>query len=230
MPSHETSLVVGDVVKRWDREFARGSDKSYPSIELVRLERRYFGGQGGRVLEYGFGSGTNLLYLVGRGYEVEGLDASVEAVKLVERKLAKEPHLAARARVALLPSTATRLPFPDGAFDYVDCLSVLSLLGARPRVEWLLREFHRVLKGGGKMIVDINTPDGDFARKARCVGEDQYEYLNDAAGDRFVTYCIKDEATFRELLSGFALDDLGFHAHRYLGYEDSEFVACVRKE
>lgn len=223
------TLVAGDVVHRWDREFARGSDKKYPSIELVRLERRYFGGHGGKVLEYGFGSGTNLLYLLERGYTVEGLDASIEAVRLVERKLAQHPELAPRARVAHVPANATRLPFADAAFDFVDCISVLSLLGSRPRVEHLLAEFHRVLKPGGRMIVDINTPDGDFARKARVVGEDLYEYLADAQGDRFVTYCPREETTFRALLKDFIIDDLGFHAHRYLGYEDSEFVACVRR-
>ena len=42
------------------------------------------------------------------------------------------------------------------------CLSVLSLLGSKKNVTELVKEFIRVLKKNGKIVVDINGPKGHF--------------------------------------------------------------------
>ncbi|MBI4658318.1 MAG: class I SAM-dependent methyltransferase, partial [Verrucomicrobia bacterium] len=115
-----------DVVTRWDRAFEGGSDKRFPSLDLVRLEKWFFGAKPGRVLDYGCGSGTNLIYLLELGYAVDGADASAAAIRLVGRKLSARPELRDRANLTHIGAATRRLPYKDQTFDYLICFSVLS--------------------------------------------------------------------------------------------------------
>lgn len=223
------SLVSREIVDNWDKEYRKGMDKRYPSLELVRLEKWYFGGRPGRVLDYGFGTGTNLLHLLECGHVVDGLEASEEAIRLVERKLAQRPEIRDRATLTYLDPDAIRLPYGDATFDYVVCLSVLSLLSSRDRVERLLGEFARAMRPGAKIIVDINGRTSDFASKGKPVGNDVYEFRTSPDHPPVRTYCLGDERKFVELLRPwFIVDDVGFAAHKYLHSEIFEYIACAR--
>ncbi len=227
------TLVHPAVAAKWDKAFADGiAEKRYPSIDLVRLERWFFGAQPGLALEYAFGAGVNLLHLLERGYTVEGLDASASAVKMVERKLDARPDLRQRARLSQVDVSATRLSFPDAHFDYVVCMGVLSLLASRERVETLLREFFRVAKPGAKIIADINGPNADFARNCKVIGEDTYEFRGLSGKEEPVpTYCPPDGQKLAALLrnAGFVIDDIGFTSHKYFNSEITEFIVCAHK-
>ena len=125
-------LVQSEVLKKWEKAYADGSDKRYPSIDLVRLEYWFFKHPGqGRLLEYGFGSGVNTIHLLECGYEVVGLDAARGAKRVVERKMDRYPELKNRMTLLHLPSDAEALPFEENTFDSLVCMSVLSLLGSR---------------------------------------------------------------------------------------------------
>lgn len=224
------SLVSIDAVKRWDRTFNSGSDKRFPSLELVRLEQWYFEGKPGRVLDYGCGSGVNLIYMLERGYQCDGVDASKEAVRLVETKLKQRADIRPRATLKHIGPEATRLPFDDETFDYVICVSVLSLLATPERVSRLLQEFNRVMKPDGKAILDINGPDSEFASKGKPIGDDVYEYVGGPEEIPIQCYCPLDEGRFVKLLEPYLrIEDVGFSAHRYMNREIFEYIACVRK-
>ncbi len=223
------SLVEPSVAAKWNGLFEAGTDKAYPTLELVRLERWYWGGQQGRVLEYAFGTGANLIHLLKSGHQVDAIDVSPAAKALVERKLAALT-LPGRATLALLPSDAQRLPYDDGVFDFVSCLSVLSLLASRERVARLLAEFLRVMKPGGKLIADINSPNSDFARGAEQAGEGVYLYRGASGGDAPVpTYCPSTVSEFVSLFGGYQVDDVGYAAHKYGPSEIHEYLVCASK-
>lgn len=224
------TLADPSVVAKWDRTFAAGDDKSYPSLEVVRLERWYFGGKPGRLLEYGHGSGVNMIHLLGRGHTVDSIDVSMHAQKLVQCKLAARPDLAPRASFALLGVDDSRLPYENNRFDYVNCISVLSLAGSRDKALAIVREFFRVLKPGGKMIVDVNSKNSDFARGSEHLGGEIYLYRGSSKTDEPVpTWCPEHVETFVALFDGFIVDDIGYAAHKYRGSEIHEFLSCVRK-
>ena len=223
-------LVAPRHREKYEELYRRGYDKQYPSLDLVRIERWYFQGKPGRVLDYGFGAGTNLIHLLERGYQVDGLETSSEAKRIVERKLAQRSDWQARMRLRILDDNAVTLPYADGTFDYVVCLSVLSLLESRERVERLLGELWRVMKPQAKMVVDINGPSSDFAKHAIDLGQDVYQYSGHAGEEEpRLYYCLRTAEQFRELLNAFVVDDVGSVSFRYLGNEDFEFIACVRK-
>jgi len=221
------NLVHPDATRKWDQIFASGSDKRYPSLDLVRLERWFFDGKPGRLLEYACGSGVNLIHMLECGYEADAIDASVEAIKVVERKLSKRSDIRDKARLHHLPTDAESLPFADEIFEYATCVSVLSLLASRQRVERLLAEFVRIMKPDAKIIVDINAPNADFARGMKHLGNDIYSY--DGKGDPMPTYC-PNEKTFHELVGTyFSVDDIGYTAHKYCGSEITEYIICAHK-
>lgn len=230
--SNEMTLVIPGSVSKWDAIYASGSDKKYPNLDLVRLEQWFFKRKPGRFLEYAFGCGENLLHLLECGYTVDALDASVEAKKTAERKFAHRPELAARATLIHLPPESTRLPYEDGRFDFVNCLSVLSLLGSPERIQYLLREFARVMKPGAKIIVDINGPHSDFAHYAKPLGNDIYETRGHGGSDLpHLSYCPKDKDSFIALVKPiFEIDDVGYSAHKYFHSEIEEFIICAHKK
>ena len=222
------TLVHPDVVKKWDRAFAGGSDKRYPSIDLVRLEKWFFKGQPGRLLEYGCGSGVNLIHMLECGYEADAIDASSGAIKSVRRKLSTRPEIEAKARLHHLSPDASDLSFGDDCFDYVTSINVLSLLASRERVAQLLCEFNRVMKPGAKIILDINAPNADFARDMKHLGNDVYAFIG-GGDDAVPTYCPKD-TDFHDLIrEHFVIDDTGYTSHSYFGSEITEYIVCAHK-
>ena len=224
------TIVDARTAKKWDAAFAGGSDKKYPTLDLVRLEKWFFKSQPGVLLEYAFGSGENLMHLLECGYTVQGLDASQEAKKLVERKLATRPQFSSRVALTHLPPDSTHLPYGDESFDYVNCLSVLSLLGSKERIQYLLKEFARVMKRGAKIILDVNGPHSDFAHYAKPLGDDVYETKNAEDEVPHLSYCPKDSDTFVEIVKPILeIDDVGFSWHKYFHSEIQEFIICAHK-
>lgn len=223
-------LVDPKTAEKWDVEYASGSNKQYPNLDLVRLEQWYFMGKPGALLEYAFGCGVNLLHLLRHGYTVNAIDVSIEAKRLVERKLLEHPELAPQVRLMLLERDATRLPYDDASFDYVTCVSVLSLLGSRERASHLLQEFSRVMKPGAKIIVDVNGPTGDFATKATSLGNDVYETHGHEGNNRtHRSYCPSADAFIALVREHFVIDDVGFSGHRLMGREIQESIICAHR-
>ena len=227
-----TPLVQPEVVKKWDETFAKGVNDRFPNLDLVRLEKWFFGGVPGKVLEYGFGAGMNLIHLLQCGYTAEAIDASIEAKKALEIKLTQYSELLTRVNLHHIDVNAQCLPFADQTFDYVLCMSVLSLLGTAQRVDSLLSEFKRVLKPGGKILVDINGPRSDFAREGESLGNDIYIYRGFTKKEFPVhCYCPEVPETFVDLVAKhFVIDDVGHHAHKYFHSEIQEFIICAHKK
>lgn len=223
------SLANDAVIKKWENAFADGSDKRYPSLDLVRLEKWFLKGGRGRLLEYGFGSGVNLIHLLECGYEIDAVDVAKGARTLVEKKLADRPDIQERARLHLVSSSDHRLPFEDGVFDYLTCLNVLSLIGSAEAVESLLREFVRVLKPGARAILDVNAPDADFARDMEPLGNHTYAFRNNADDEPVPTWCPPSDVFEEVVARYFKIDNVGYTSHSYLKSRITEHIICAHK-
>ncbi len=225
-------LVDRDVVRRWDSQSEAAAQKQYPSIDLVRLDHWYFGGVPGRVLDYGTGAAVNAIHLAKRGYTVEAIDASPEMVKVAKECVAQHPEIAERIGLRRLPVAATELPYDAASFDYIVCVSVLSLLGSRERIEALLSEFRRIMKPDAKIIADVNAASADFARDSEMLEDDVYLYKGrsgDGAGVR--TYCPDSAEKFAKMMEKyFAIDDVGYTSFKYLHSSITEFIVCAHKK
>lgn len=98
-------------------------------------------GSGRRLLDAGCGTGDHLARYRNRGYDVCGLDGSVEMVRLAKRN---------NPGVEIQTSDVEHFPYPDRSFDFVICIEVLRYL---PTLDGCIREIRRVLRPGGICLV-----------------------------------------------------------------------------
>ena len=72
-----------EVIVEYDEE----GEKKYPSLELVRIEKKFFNihKDSSKILEYGFGGGCNTEAL-DQGHEIYGIDVSKAALNTTKRR------------------------------------------------------------------------------------------------------------------------------------------------
>ncbi|WP_136684087.1 class I SAM-dependent methyltransferase [Falsirhodobacter xinxiangensis] len=99
--------------------------------------------RGGRVLEVGVGTGL-VLPLYGPGVEITGIDFSHDMLERAHEKAAALPN------VTLRQMDARALDFPDGSFDTVAAMHVLSVV---PEPEKVVTEMARVCRPGGQVVI-----------------------------------------------------------------------------
>ena len=200
------------------------SNKDYPSLELVRLEKKFFQNSKGKLLEYGFGSGCNTLHLLKKNYNVVALDVASNAIKKFKKKNKKYKNIS----YVLLDPKLKKLPFKTETFDYIVAMSVLSLLGTKKRVEATLKEFDRILKLNGKIILDINGSNSDVSNKKYRKNDQTFTYVVD---DHIKTYCVKSKFEFKEIVKPyFKIVDVGYSKHSIFRRTISEYIICCEKK
>jgi len=110
---------------------------------------------GCRVLDAGCGPGLYAEELLSRGAEVVAFDSSPPMVELAAERLG--------GRVTVLHADLNApLPFAEAEFDLVLCALVIHHVHDRGAA---LREFFRVLRPGGHVVLSTHHPTTDWVRK-----------------------------------------------------------------
>lgn len=159
--------------------------------------------RGLRVFDAGCGSGAHAAELIERGATVTGADLSGDLLAVARERLGPAVPLH-RADLS------QPLPFPDDTFDLVLSSLVLHYLA-----EWepTLREFHRVLQPGGRVVLSTHHPFLDL----RVSGSDDYlgtySFTEDWVQDGRTMTMRFWHRPLRAMLaafaaSGFAVDDI----------------------
>lgn len=131
--------------KEFDTEKGIGSvrnDISAAEFELKEI-LSFFGktGEGKKLLDVGCGKGIFTAALKARGYDACGIELSDELLRIAKEK---------NSGMDFRKGSATEIPFPDESFDFLICVEVLEHV---PDTDAALKEFSRVLRSGGKMII-----------------------------------------------------------------------------
>ena len=138
-----------------------------------------------------------------------GLETSPNFINLVKKKIKKNN---VKSNLNILKNSE-KLPYKKNFFDNIVCISVLSQLKTKKNVGHLLREFLRVLKKGGNLIIDINGPkSGHFFNKN--------DYFSLKSKQGFVKLLKQNK--FKVLSSGEVFTS-------YLTIKDHEFILIARK-
>ena len=122
------------------------------------------------------------------------------------------------------------LPFENGYFSNIICTSVLSLLGNKENIRYLISEFHRILKPNGKLIIDINGPESGFRQKGKFINEDTYQSYIRNKNQKIFTYCPKNINVFKKIFKNYKIDNIGEIKFKYFDFLSHEFIACLRKK
>jgi SAM-dependent methyltransferase len=132
----------------WEKKYSEGHAERYPWDCIVsfifsnaprdRVKNEI------RILEVGFGTGSNLWFAAREGFSVAGVEGSKSAVEFANKRFL-EDGLQGDLRVG----DFTNLSFEDEYFDLVIDRGALCCVGETAQKK-AIQEVHRVLKKGGK--------------------------------------------------------------------------------
>lgn len=136
---------------RYGESFADVYDEWYDDISDAEATATFISslGESLHVLELGVGTGRLSTALAGAGHRVTGIDASQS---MLDRFRGAERSVAVGADMAILP-------FPDGAFDLV-LVATNTLFNLHDEADQVacIHECHRVLRLGGRFVVEAMVP------------------------------------------------------------------------
>lgn len=155
---------------------AAGQALGYPSETLVRVVKgkyipdvpRSFDGL--RALDVGFGAGNNLRFLHSLGMQVAGTEISEEFCGEIRNRLS-EDGIEADLRVG----KNTALPFESASFDFLVSWNVIHYEDNEQAMIAAIREYARVLKPGGRLLLSTTGPEHKILDGGRTLGRHRYE-------------------------------------------------------
>ena len=166
----------------WDSVFDETYLQTYlPSVDLEHTRAEALAAAalaeiepGAEILDCPTGFGRHAIALAAEGFRVTGLDRSEALLAEAERRRGADTW------PRLVRGDYRELPFEDASFDAVFSLfSSLGYLGREGDVG-VLREFRRVLRPGGALIVESAHRDG-FARFAQPFARRTWDRLPDGS-------------------------------------------------
>ena len=124
-----------------------------------------------KVLDAGCGSGRNIVYFLINGFEVYGIDQSIEAIELAKnRSAALAP---ANPQENFIVCNVEEMPFADNYFDLVISSAVLHFAYNHAHFDKMLHATWRVLKPGGFLFVRLASNIG-IEHLVKHLGEGRY--------------------------------------------------------
>ena len=179
-------------------EYDRLREANEPIDFSYRLhEYRDFVGK--RVLDVGCGNGYVLSRYAREGADTYGIDLTETAVGLSRRRFELS-----RLEGRFVVGSAEDLPFPSDAFDAVCSMGVLHHTPDTPRA---VREIHRVLEPGGRLIVMFYHRNSAVYRRlqlrSRLARRPLQELVNEVDGVGNPKGDVYSRTELRALLAGF---------------------------
>jgi len=168
---------MSDQFDQWAKFYSEADSNvlRYPSQSLVRImkgdyiphmEKDY---KDKKVLDLGFGHGNNLLFLYQLGFSLYGVEIHQEICSLISKKLSREG-----IESDLRWGTNRKIPFPDNEFDFLVSWDVIHYEGNDENIRLSIKEYHRVLKPGGRILLSTVAPESSVLRSAKIVGPHSY--------------------------------------------------------
>lgn len=139
-------------IRAWEKEYGNQPCLWRGPADIEPMARYLTPGK--KILELGCGNGKILRPLLDGGYDVFGIDISSKSLKNLGRE--------SSGKGKLVCCDGLNLPFRDSSFDTLISFFFLDHLLEKERSE-AIREFHRVLSTGGKLLLrTFSTVDMRF--------------------------------------------------------------------
>jgi len=139
----------------YDRLYGEEQDKKYK-----RCSQYLDGASGKAVLDCGCGTGTLLAQLSRQGGFFVGVDYSWAMLRLAQKRDGSADN------VELICADADNLPFRSASFDRVVSFT---MLGNMPKIGRTLREFRRVVRDSGQIVLSFSKKNTKADEVLRCM-------------------------------------------------------------
>ena len=146
------------------------------------------------VVELGAGLGRDTLFFAKNSINVEALDYSPAAIKIINKKTS-ENNLSNFISTKIF-DVRTKLPFEDNSIEACFSHMLYCMALSTTELKYLNSEICRILKPGGINIYTVrHFDDGDYKNGIH-IGEDLYE------NDGFIVHFFSEEKV-RQIVDGF---------------------------
>ena len=142
----------------WEKVFTSQAWGRYPGEDLIRFVARHFYAAPDRaqirLLEVGFGTGSNLWFAAREGFSVSGIEGSRSATEIARTRLNLEcPEWNRTPRSSeLLVGDMHQLPWPENSFDALIDSQAVYCNDFQDSCA-IYREMYRVARPNGKLFV-----------------------------------------------------------------------------
>jgi len=182
----------------WKKFYAEAHERHnlFPSETLVRMmkgssyltkmDKDY---DGRSILEVGFGSGNNLALFSSLGLNLAGVEVDQDICDAVVKKFN-----AIGLNVDARKGDNRNIPFEDNSFDFLVSWATVHYESDIKNYEAALREFRRVLKPGGWVLLETVAPNHSIFRDSQIEGPFIHRIMREddiRCGQTFL--CLEDE-------------------------------------
>ena len=152
-----------------------------------------------KVVELGAGLGRDTIYFAKNLINVEALDYSPSAIKIINKKILE--HKLSNLVSTQIFDVRKKLPFEDNSVEACFSHMLYCMALTTIEIECLNKEICRILKPGGINIYTArHTEDGDY-KNGTYIGEDLYE------NDGFIVHFFSEEKV-RKITDGFDIKNV----------------------
>jgi SAM-dependent methyltransferase len=178
---------------------------------------------GDELLDVACGEGAFLAEHASNVRHVAGLDLSEVKVGLAQRRLADR---IAAGTAEVVKGDAGALPWEDGRFTAVSCIDAFPFF---PDPERALAEMCRVLRPGGRAVIDMNptVPEGTESHRMKGPGGEFWAW-NDADVQRMLRAAGFDDVTITHV-PGTDSRLLNSLSRRLLGTDEETIAMAVKR-
>lgn len=190
----------------------------YPPVWLIGFYNSYLKKYlpKGKVLDYGYGSGANSVYLMERGYNVYGVEvAGSSLVQLKQNMEDRNINNKIDGKFFIIPPDNINLPFADNTFDFILSNQVFYFLPSEEHIKKVCRELRRILKPGGIVMFTMMGAKNYFiAENSQRINGKIYEVEfsreHRLHGSKQIIYVVNTKTELKDLFSDFECFKIGY--------------------
>ena len=170
-----------------------------PSKAAITTLKTFEGEKIKKIVEFGAGLGRDTIFFAKNSFNVEALDYSPTAIKIINKKVIQ--HKLSNLVSTKIFDVRKKLPFEDNSVEACFSHMLYCMALSNSDLDNLNNEILRILKPGGINIYTVrHVKDGDYKNGIH-VGENLYE------NDGFIVHFFSKEK-IKDLSKGFDILDI----------------------
>ncbi|MAV58737.1 MAG: hypothetical protein CMG07_02170 [Candidatus Marinimicrobia bacterium] len=217
-------------IESFEDIYAKGYDKKYPSIELVRIASNIKLPKNSNILDFGCGPGSNGMHFLNNYNKVYFADISLNAINLVKSKI--NNNFKNKSDYTLIDPAISKLPYKSNHFDLIICMSVYNNFVNREHALQNLREFNRIIKKNSYLILDFNLRDNNNYTNITSNKNDVKKTLPNKSTDKQISmYFPKTNKSVENDLrkNSFKIIDIGYSHWKVFDSFEHESIITAKK-